>query len=121
MTKLIFKNFRSITISCPSHEAREALDFIFSHHKSAKIDEKLKEILHNQIWTNFDYRIKLSLKIKLRKKDKISPQMSEENDKDDEQDDLEEDVFGSFTFIHLLILCQEVDILSYIVQNHKVN
>ena len=106
----LFKHFRSITISCPGHGAREALDFIFSHHKSAKIDEKFKKILDNQIWTNFDYRIKLSLKIKLRK---------QENDKDDEQDD--EDVFGSFTLIHLLILCQEVDILSYIVQHHKVN
>ena len=45
--------------------AEEALEYIVQHTKSDGFNERFKEILDMQDWKNFEYSIKLSLRVTL--------------------------------------------------------
>ena len=91
-------------------EAEKALKYVFKHEKSNPICEELKDILKSQQnWKSFRYEMKLLLRPKLRKEGKFKNILKEHsyNSKADA-------MFGSFTFLQILILCKEFEIIKYI-------
>ena len=109
----------------PSEGSQQAYDYIFSKQKTVanRRNDTLNDILNGQTWRKFEYDIKLSLRRKVNpsKVKKESKNLVEIKDSALEIDDENEKeaVFGTFTFLHLLILCQEFDILRQIAQTHK--
>lgn len=116
---LVYSSFlRSITITPlnSSEGSKQAYDYIFPKGKSiaSRRNVTLNDILNGQTWTKFEYEIKLSLRRKVNSsKNLVEKQESVALEIDDEN------VFGTFTFLHLLILCQEFDILRQIAQTHR--
>ena len=80
------------------------------HEKSASIDDELKDILKGQEWRYFIYEIDLSLGIKLSKSNEVK-NPDNENRK----------ISASFTLLHLLILCKDMDILRRIIKIHSAS
>lgn len=78
------------------------------HEKSAAIDDELKDILKGQEWRYFSYEIDLSLSTKLSKSKEVK-----NHDIEDRK------ISASFTFLHLIILCKDIDILSQITKIHS--
>ena len=98
-----------------SEGSQQAYDYIFSKRKTvaSRRNDTLNDILNGQTWRTFEYKIKLSL----RRKVHASKNLVEMKDSVDEKE--KEAVFGTFTFLHLLILCQKFHILRQITQTHK--
>ena len=109
----------------PSEGSQQAYDYIFSKRKTVtnRRNDTLNDILNGQTWRKFEYDIKLSLRRKVNpsKVKKESKNLVEIKDSALEIDDENEKeaVFGTFTFLHLLILCQEFDILRQINSNPR--
>ena len=78
------------------------------HEKSAAIDDELKDILKGQEWRYFSYEIDLSLSTKLSKSKEVK-----NHDIEDRK------ISASFTFLHLIILCKDIDILRQITKIHS--
>ena len=81
------------------------------HEKSAGIDDELKDILKSQEWRYFSYEIELSLGTKLSKVKELTNHDNEERRK----------ISASFTFLHLLILCKDIEILNHITKIHSAS
>ena len=62
--------------------------------------------MNGQAWRKFEYEIRLSLRSKVNE-----PESDDESEK--------EAVFGTFTFLHLLILCNDLDVLHQIATTHS--
>ena len=99
----------------PSEGSQQAYDYIFSKRKTvaSRRNDTFNDILNGQTWRTFEYKIKLSL----RRKVHASKNQDSDFESIDEKE--KEAVFGTFTFLHLLILCQKFDILRQIAQTHK--
>ena len=82
------------------------------HEKSAAIDDELKDILKGQEWRYFSYEIDLSLSTKLSK-------VKDLTNHDSHHDNEDRKISASFTFLHLIILCKDIDILSHITKIHS--
>ena len=99
----------------PSEGSQQAYDYIFSKRKTvaSRRNDTFNDILNGQTWRTFEYKIKLSLRRKVhasKNQDSVFESIDEKE---------KEAVFGTFTFLHLLILCQKFDILRQIAQTHK--
>ena len=81
-----------------------ALDYLIDHKDCKGINSDLKELLESRKWTKYEYYINLSLRIKL---------------KEDTEEKQSEKAFGTFTFLHLVIMLQETMILNYVIENCK--
>ena len=120
---MVYSSFlRSIEIKPlrPSEGSQQAYDYIFSKRKTVAsrrndtLNDTLNDILNGQTWRKFEYDIKLSLRRKVNKEEEKKDSGLETDDENEK-----EAVFGTFTFLHLLILCKEFDILRQIAQTHK--
>ena len=85
------------------------------HEKSADIDDELKDILKGQEWRYFSYEIDLSLSTRLSK---VKEFINHDN-KDQACEDRK--ISASFTFLHLLILCKDIDILNHVTKIHSAS
>ena len=104
--------FRSIGIETVN-VAKDLLKHVINQESNSKeITEELKQILDKKEWTNFEFAIQLSLKLKLKKETNAN------NGKKEKRHDKQYAV-GTFSFLHLLIICKEIDILNYIINNHE--
>ena len=112
---------RSIEIKplCPSEGSQQAYDYIFSKRKTVatRRNDTFNDILDGQTWRTFEYKIKLSLRRKVHASKNLVEMKDSVFESIDEKE--KEAVFGTFTFLHLLILCQKFDILRQITQIHK--
>ena len=104
----------------PSEGSQQAYDYIFSKQKTVanRRNDTLNDILNGQTWRKFEYDIKLSLRRKVNPSKNLDAGTQDSGLEVDDENE-KEAVFGTFTFLHLLILCQEFDILRQITQTHK--
>ena len=104
----------------PSEGSQQAYDYIFSKRKTvaSRRNDTLNDILNGQTWRKFEYDIKLSLRRKVNPSKNLDAGTQDSGLEVDDENE-KEAVFGTFTFLHLLILCQEFDILRQIAQTHK--
>ena len=111
---------RSIEIKLlrPNDGSQQAYDYIFSKQKTvaSRRNDTFNDILNGQTWRTFEYKIKLSLRRKVHASKNLVEMKDSAFEIIDEKE--KEAVFGTFTFLHLLILCQEFDVLKQIAQTH---
>ena len=84
---------------------------VLKHEKSAGIENELKDNLKSQEWRYFSYEIELSLGTKLSKVKELTNHDNEERRK----------ISASFTFLHLLILCKDIEILNHVTKIHSAS
>ena len=115
---MVYSSFlRSITIKPLGEGSKQAYDYIFPQKKyvASRRNDTFNEILNGQTWRKFEYEIKLSLRRN------VNPSSTKNlvETKEIEDENEKEAVYGTFTFLHLLILCQEFDILRQIAQTQR--
>ena len=112
---LVYSFFlRSITIKPLGDGSKQAYDYIFPKEKyiASRRNDTFNDILNGENWRKYEYEIKLSLRRNVNpSSSKNVSAIEDENEK--------EAVYGTFTFLHLLILCQEFDILRQIAQTQR--
>ena len=112
---LVYSFFlRSITIKPLGDGSKQAYDYIFPKEKyiTSRRNDTFNDILNGEDWRKYEYEIKLSLRRNINpSSSKNVSAIEDENEK--------EAVYGTFTFLHLLILCQEFDILRQIAQTQR--
>ena len=113
---MVYSSFlRSITIKPLGEGSKQAYDYIFPKEKyiASRRNDTFNDILNGETWRKYEYEIKLSLRRN------VNTSSSSKNVSTIEDENEKEAVYGTFTFLHLLILCQEFDILRQIAQTHK--
>ena len=113
---LVYSSFlRSITIKPLGEGSKQAYDYIFPKEKyiASRRNDTFNDILNGETWRKYEYEIKLSLRRN------VNTSSSSKNVSTIEDENEKEAVYGTFTFLHLLILCQEFDILRQIAHTQR--